>query len=78
MTNPDKTEPIVRHWPDTTLKWMTYQVGRMATRPEVAPLFLDRAVVGTRTTDHDVSVFHLYGWGKTEDDARRMAHKNGI
>lgn len=74
----DTNEPIVRHWPNTQNKWMTYQVGRMVNRSEVVPQFLGRAVVGTKTTGNFVKVFKLMGWGKTEADAVKMAHKNGI
>lgn len=71
-------EPVIRHWPGTTVKWMTYQVGRMVNRQEIVPQFLGRAVVGTKTTNNFVAVFKLMGWGKTEEDAVKMAHKNGI
>ena len=71
-------EPVIRHWPNTTIKWMTYQVGKMTTRPEVVPLFLGKSVVGTKTTNNFVSAYRLFGWGKTEEDAVKMAHKNGI
>lgn len=68
-------EPIVRHWPNTKIRWMTYQVGRMVNRQEIVPQFPGRAVVDT---NNFVAVFKLMGWGKTEEDAVKMAHKNGI
>ena len=78
MSTPATNEPIVRHWPDTTQKWMTYQVGKMTRRNEIVPEFRGRVVTGTRSTANYVTVFKLYGWGKTEQEAVQMAHKNGI
>ena len=45
----------------------------MQTRPEQIPIIEEKRIVGYRNGSNLVDVFHLLGWGETQETAEEMA-----
>ena len=66
---------ITRHYPESKIPYLRWQVGHMEQRQAIAPLFIGRVVVGTKVTDEKVQIFRMMGWGATEREAISMMQK---
>lgn len=53
--------------------WLKFQVGITEQRQLQAPVYEGGHLDHHRTTSEQHGVFHLLGWGKTIDEAYRMA-----
>jgi hypothetical protein len=64
----------IREYPLAQNPFLRYQIGRMETRPITLPCFEGRLLVGHRVGRKQVSVFHLLGWGDTQEKAEALAN----
>lgn len=66
----------MRHFPSAKVPWLRYQVGYAAQKhfpyiPERRAA--DGSIIQTGRISRFDPVFHLKGWGETENDALKMA-----
>jgi hypothetical protein len=63
----------IRHYPESKMDFLTYQIGRMGVRPEMQPVFgANHTVTHEIQTNKIATMFVVMAWGSSLERAKDM------